>query len=127
MEDELNYVSYEEDTGLESNLDYIVEQICSKEPSPPNSIQLQLTDNSIGNVNNKSELELNKLEFSIVKDITLKMMKYLFGENADPSVISQKDFYLLKQYVNSIGYTVDVICEETEENYIYKIKFDRYQ
>ena len=122
MEKELEYVSYEEDTGLESNLDYIVEQICSKPPNNPNTIQLQLTNIDLSEESSK----LDKLEFDIVKEITLKMMRYLFGENSNPSTLSETNFYLLKQYVMSIGYIVNVECEETETEYIYMIKFDRY-
>jgi len=124
MEKELEFVSYEEDTGLESNLDYIVEQICSKPPSNPNNIQLQLVDINL-NLSQEEQSKIDKLEFDIVKEITLKMMKYLFGENSNPSTLSETNFYLLKQYVMSIGYIVDVECNETETEYIYMIKFDR--
>jgi hypothetical protein len=76
---------------------------------------------------NSDKEKITKLEYDFVKEFTFKTMQHLFGRDANPSTLSENNFYLLKQYILSIGYVVDVECTETETDYIYKIKFDRYQ
>jgi hypothetical protein len=103
------------DDGLETNLFEITKQICSEPPKAPCSIQL-IMDHEAD----------NEIEFSLIRDFTLACMQILFGPDATPGDLSEEQFDRLNQYVKSVGYKVNVIKEEDETSYIYKISFDRY-
>jgi hypothetical protein len=104
------------DDGLETNLFEIAKQICSEPPKAPCSFQFIMDHDADTDI-----------EYSLVRDFTLASMQILFGLDATPGDLSEEQFDRLNQYVKSVGYKVNVIKEEDETSYIYKISFERYQ
>jgi hypothetical protein len=104
------------ENGLETNLQAIVDQICSQNIKPPCSIQL-IMDHEID----------GSIEFDIIKDFALLTMKRLYGSDVNPTQLSQTDFERLNGYVQSVGYTMKLDRVETEDEIQFKILFDRYK
>lgn len=105
------------DTGLETNIYAIAEQICSQPPKPPCSIQLMMghdTDNK-------------DLEFELLTDYTLACMRIKFGPDVNPQNMTEQQFDLLNNYVKSVGYSIVLEKQETEISYQFKISFKLYK
>lgn len=103
------------DNGLETNIYEIAKQICSSPPKAPCTIQF--------NIEHEAEPEI---ETALIQDFTLACMSILFGPRSTPSDLSDKDFDLLKGYVNSVGYNILLETEEDEVSIKYHISFERY-
>jgi len=103
------------DNGIETNLEQIAAQICSKCPQEPCSIQLILDHDTDTDI-----------EFEILSTYTLSCMKILFGEDATPYDLDEGDFKLLNSYVQSVGYNLIVDKEETATSYRFNITFEPY-
>jgi hypothetical protein len=107
------------DNGLETNLYEIAEQICSKPPQPPCSIQLIMDHDTDTVVENEIETEL-------LYEFTRACIGILFGRDKSPQDLSLHDLEKLKQYVLSVGYILNVNKEETATAYMFHISFERY-
>uniref|UniRef100_A0A6C0BJK9 Uncharacterized protein n=1 Tax=viral metagenome TaxID=1070528 RepID=A0A6C0BJK9_9ZZZZ len=106
------------DDGLETNLHAIAEQICSRPPGPPCSIQLTM--------DHETTASPTDLEFELVSNFSMICMHLLFGPSATPCDLSEADLQRLQAYINSIGYVLHVDKEEIETEYIFHISFERY-
>jgi hypothetical protein len=108
--------------GVENNLGLIADQICSKPPLPPCSIQLLVEPEQA----DQTQLtEISELE--ILTEFTLACLHKMFGPNATPCDLSVADFDRLNLYVHSIGYHMNLVTEETESSYRFKISFVPYK
>lgn len=115
------------DDGMETNLYDIAEQICSRPPQAPNTICLMM-DHEI-----PDGTDFTTFEFELVSAFTMACIKVLYGHlsedgsNLNPLSLSDDHLNLLRRYVNSTGYDINIIKEETKTNYQMKLKFSRYQ
>lgn len=114
---------------MESNIDEIVEQIYSKPPRPPNSIQLQLEEQT-------ADIALKGVDnfvFSILCMITVKGIEKLYGHK-DIHKLTENEINNIKLYVKSYGYKLNIYANDTEfdpwelmkrniQVYRYKIEF----
>lgn len=101
--------------SLETNLDGIASQVCAQPPGSPCSIQLVM-DHEID----------PEAEFMIIRDFTMACLRVLWGRNATPCDLTSDNLDLLSRYVKSIGYLLKVRIEETAEEDLYHISFERY-
>lgn len=90
----------------DDNTRYIAEQIFSKPPGTPNSINLQLDETTVDFVQSDN-VDINKLILQIVSTITLHGVEILFGHK-NLLELSENDLFLLKRYVLSYGYEMKV-------------------
>lgn len=104
--------------GIESNIDVVVEKICSSPPKPINSIKFGLAHDGP-----EGERERAILDDELLVTLTIKIMRRLFGNAISPDLMSQSDFDLLNAYINSIGYDLYLSYDEDEHKKYYKIKF----
>lgn len=109
------------DDGLETNLFSIAQQICSKPPQKPETIQLYLGHDC------PSDMDKDKLEYELLATFTMGCIKVLFGDNVNPMKLSEDNMSLLNQYLNSIGYQMTTSVEETEKSYNFKMSFKQYE
>lgn len=95
---------------MESNIDEIVEHIFSKPPGPPNSIQLQLEEQT-------AEIALEdgveNFIFSILCMITVKGIEKLYGHKEIHNLTEEK-INFIKLYVESYGYKLKIYANDTE-------------
>ncbi len=108
------------DDGLETNLYEIAEQVCSRSPQLPCTIQLVM-DHDI-----PSDSDLNDFEYNLLKTFTLSCIDILFGENINPFKLSEQNLQLLQEYINSIGYTLTTEIQETELSKKFVMSFRRF-
>jgi hypothetical protein len=106
--------------GLEHNIDGISEQICSRPPQPPCTIQL-IMDHDI-----PQDSDMDEFEFELVRTFTLCCLKTLFGAGVNPVKLTKHDLEKLNAYVNSIGYNLVTSVEENDTSYKFKVEFTRY-
>jgi len=104
------------DNGLETNIYDIAKQICAEPPRAPCSFQL-IMDHEVD----------SDIEFDLIRDFTLSCLRILFGEQVTPHDLNEQQIDLLNSYVKSVGYVLTIDIIETESEYQYKIKFDRYK
>lgn len=115
------------DDGKETNLYDIALQICNAPPQAPNTICL-IMDHDI-----PENTDFTDFEFELVSVFTMACIKVLFGYrvdddcNVNPATLSETDWQLLKKYLHSIGYDVNINKEETNNAYQIKLKFNRYE
>ena len=104
-----------DENGIESNLDYIVNNLCSQPPLPVGTVKFGMA--------HETDMEIEYLESEILFQITLKIMRKLFGEDITPDKMSIDDFNLLNKYINSLNYDMFLSLDENETEKHYKIKF----
>jgi len=109
------------DDGIETNIYGIAEQICSRPPQPPCTIQL-IMDHDV-----PTDTDLNDFEFDLLRTFVMACLKILFGPNVNPLKLPQKDMDKLSDYVNSIGYRLITETEETETSVQFTMSFKRYE
>jgi hypothetical protein len=81
----------------------IVDVVFSDAPKPPCTYRVELSDQA---------KETNITTFQMLWNILINGAKRLFGANVNVQDITEEQFDLLKQYMNSIGY-------EIKNNYTY--------
>ena len=108
------------DDGLETNIYGIAEQICSRPPQPPCTIQL-IIDHDVERTEN-----LDDYEFDLLRTFTMACLSLKFGKNVNPMKLSDEDLSIINQYINSIGYRMKTDIEETESSYKFMLSFSRY-
>ncbi len=100
-DDELFETTIDE-TGLETNLDYVVECICKDPPRPPKSIQL---------ISDGDQIDIYELGSVLLQTF----FKQLFGDDSNPNMISTNDFQMLAKYMASVWFHIEYRMEETEQ------------
>ena len=95
---------------MDSNIDEIVEQIFSKPPGPPNSIQLQLEEQT---AEIASQDGVENFIFSILCMITVKGIEKLYGHK-EIHALTEKQIHVIKRYVESYGYKLKIYANDTE-------------
>ena len=108
------------DNGIETNIYEIARQIFSKPPQEPCTIQLMMSHEI------PEEETLTDFEFNLMGEITVTGMRMLFGQNANPVTLSETDFDYLNKYIRSMGYDLKKEIEETDQQIICRVAFDRY-
>jgi hypothetical protein len=94
--------------SLETNLMEIANTIFSKPPAPKCSIELQLEDTTV-----EMSSDLNKTISDILLFLTINGVEILF-KTRDLTSLTQTQFTLLSEYINSYGYQVNVTANDTE-------------
>jgi hypothetical protein len=94
----------------EDNTRNIAEQIFSKPPGVPNSIDLQLDDSTIDFMENEGYIPQSFIR-DVLSVITLHGVEILFGHK-NIIELSEQDLLLLKQYTRSYGYELSVKLED---------------
>jgi hypothetical protein len=94
---------------LGNNLDKIIQIIFSGYPKPPCSYSVTLSN------------DLNISPFQLLMKILIDGTKHLYGESITPDQISEKQFEMLKMYMESIGYSIKynysyIPCQKTLES-----------
>ena len=108
------------DDGIETNLYGIAEQICSRPPQPPCTIQLMM-DHDV-----PTSSDVNDFEFDLLRTFTMACFKILFGDNVNPLELSEQQMDKLQNYINSLGYTLLTEIEETSKSTKFTMSFKRY-
>ena len=90
----------------DDNTREIAEQIFSRPPGEPNSIDLQLDDGTIDFMREEG-YEMNNFVKDILSMITLHGVEILFGHR-NIMMLSDDDVFLLKKYIRSYGYELKV-------------------
>ncbi len=116
-------VTYE--NGIETNLYGIAEQICSKGPQTPCSIQL-IMDHDLPKDDNGQDVDFQIFELDLLKDFTISCIQILFGKKINPMELTEQNLDLLNAYIHSISYHMITNVEETETSYQFKISFVTY-
>lgn len=112
----------------DNNLKEIAEQIYSRPPGEPNSIQLQL-DEIVGTIEDSENVI-----FNILYLITYNGIKILYG-NIELLDLTEEQYNIIKLYVRSYGYELVILANDTDKTpwqlqrlgdsvYRYKIFFD---
>jgi hypothetical protein len=106
---------------LENNLEKVIETVFSKDPKPPCTYSISLSNELI---------EKKISPFQLLMTILVDGAKYLFGQNITPDQITEKQFDLLKMYMESIGYSIKYNYNNniqlTEQPKIINIWFEEY-
>lgn len=116
----------------EDNLNYIAEQIFSKPPEAPNSIQLQLEEQTADIAEQEGA---SNFIFNILFIITFKGIEKLYGHK-NIMELTERQYETICSYVASYGYKLQVYANDTFETpweilnsgrplYRYKIFFDK--
>ena len=108
------------DDGIETNLYGIAEQICSRPPQFPCTIQLVM-DHDVAD-----SADVNDFEFDLLRTFTLACLKIKFGAETNPFDLTETQLDLLQRYINSIGYTLMIDKEETDTSYKFTMSYKRY-
>jgi hypothetical protein len=90
----------------DDNTREIAEQIFSRPPGEPNSIDLQLDDGTIDFMREEG-YEMNNFVKDILSMITLHGVEILFSHR-NIMMLSDDDVFLLKKYIRSYGYELKV-------------------
>jgi hypothetical protein len=90
----------------EDNTKYIAEQIFSRPPGEPNSIDLQLDDSTVDFIENEGYVPHNFIR-DVLSVITLHGVQILFGHR-NVMILSEDELNLLKQYTRSFGYELKI-------------------
>jgi hypothetical protein len=94
----------------EDNTRNIADQIFSKLPGVPNSIDLQLDNSSIDFMENEGYIPQSFIR-DVLSVITLYGVEILFGHK-NIILLSEDELSLLKQYTRSYGYELNVKIED---------------
>lgn len=124
-----NKINREIDIGID-NLDDIAMSIFTKLPGEPNSIQLELEEET-ANMANKNGVD--EYVFNILLLITYKGIKILFGDSCCLMSLELNQYELIRKYTRSYGYEMSIKANESnitpwecdEEIINYKIFFDK--
>jgi hypothetical protein len=94
----------------EDNTRYIAEEIFSKPPGEPNSIDLSLDDSTVDFIENEG---YNNHSFirDIISVITLHGVERLFGHR-NVMLLKEEELFLLKRYTRSYGYELKIKIED---------------
>ena len=95
---------------MDDNTKIIAEQIFTKPPGDPHTIDLSLDDSTIDFVNN-NKINFKKLIIEIVTMITLYFIEILFGHN-NLLLLKDDDIILIKRYERSYGYDLRYYLED---------------
>ena len=104
----------------DDNTREIAEQIFSRPPGEPNSIDLQLDDGTIEFMREEG-YEMNDFVRDILSMITLHGVEILFGHR-NIFILGENDVFLLKRYIRSYGYELKVKIIGT----MTMIEFEKY-
>jgi hypothetical protein len=94
----------------EDNTRDIAEQIFTRPPGEPNSIDLSLDDSTVDFMENEG---YNNHSFirDIISVITLHGVEILFGHR-NIMVLSEDELFLLKRYIRSYGFELKIKIED---------------
>lgn len=94
----------------EDNTRYIAEQIFSKPPGEPNSIDLSLDESTVDFMENEG---YNNHAFirDIISVISLHGVEILFGHR-NIMILTEDELFLLKRYIRSYGYELKIKIED---------------
>lgn len=90
----------------EDNTRYIAEQIFTKPPGEPNSIDLQLDDSTVDFMENEGYIPHSFIR-DVLSVITLHGVEILVGHK-NIMLLSDDELSLLKRYTRSYGYELNV-------------------
>lgn len=93
----------------EDNTRYIAEQIFSRPPGEPNSIDLQLDDSTVDFIETEGYIPHNFIR-DVLSVITLHGVEILFGHR-NVMNLSEDELNLLKRYTRSYGYELKIKIE----------------
>ncbi len=125
-----------DETGLETNLYVIAEEIFSQQPKPPLSIQLLVDHDQPETCLNQTVLDPQSFEFEIISKFALYGFKRLIRPKILSQTISDHDFTHFNQYLISFGYFIvydleitshSVLNEMRDEDFLNCIQIKRYQ
>jgi hypothetical protein len=94
----------------EDNTRYIAEQIFTKPPGEPNSIDLQLDDSTVDFIETEGYIP-QKFIRDVLSVITLHGVQILFGHK-NILELSEDNISLLKRYTRSYGYELSIKVED---------------
>ena len=101
-----------DENGIESNIDYAIDKICSNPPQNPKTVRFLTDDGQSDN-------------FDITPEILMiKFSERLFGKNCSPVTMSMDNFMLLKKYLASVFIDINLRIEDTETSTKYIVKCD---
>jgi len=112
---------------LENNLDRVIKTVFSGDPRPPCTYSISLSNELV---------EKNISPFQLLMKILVDGAKLLYGESVTPDQISDKQFEMLKMYMESLGYSIKYnykVCDEQfierfiEQPRIINIWFEKYR
>ena len=90
----------------EDNTKYIAEQIFSKPPGEPNSIDLQLDDSTVDFIEREGYVPHTFIR-DVLSVITLYGVQVLFGHR-NIMALSEEELLLLRRYTRSYGYELKI-------------------
>lgn len=94
----------------QDNTRYIAEQIFTKPPGEPNSIDLQLDDSTVNFIEDEGYIPHNFIR-DVLSVITLHGVEILFGHK-NIMMLSESDLLLVKRYTRSYGYELNIKVED---------------
>lgn len=112
---------------LENNLDRVIKTVFSGDPRPPCTYSISLSNELV---------EKNISPFQLLMKILVDGAKLLYGESVTPDQISDKQFEMLKMYMESLGYSIkynytthgeQFIEQFIEQPKIINIWFEKYR
>lgn len=118
MDNTLNIVEIDPDSvvtdenGIESNIDYAINQICQNPPQNPKTIRFLTDDGQADNFDISPEI------------LMFKFSERLFGKNCSPVTMSLDNFNLLKKYLASVFVDINLRVEDSETSIKYIVKCD---
>ena len=94
----------------QDNTRYIAEQIFTRPPGEPNSIDLQLDDSTVDFIENEGYVPHNFIR-DVLSVITLHGIEILFGHR-NVMALSEDELNLLKRYTRSYGYELKIKIDD---------------
>ena len=104
----------------QDNTKYIADQIFSKPPGEPNSIDLQLDDSTVDFMENEGYTPHSFIR-DVLSVITLHGVQILFGHK-NIVLLNETELVLLKKYTLSYGYELNIKMEDK----MLMISFQKY-
>lgn len=97
---------------MDDNTRDIAEQIFTRPPGEPNSIDLSLDDSTVNFMNESQNIDSHKFIRDIISMITLYGIEILFGHK-NIMALTEDELFLLKKYTRSYGYDMNVHLDGT--------------
>ena len=95
-----------------TNIHTIAQLVFGYPPRPPNTIHLMLDDVE----------DLNR----VLSIFVIEGIRHKYGEDINPSIMTEAQLLETKVYMNSIGYNIDMTTEKKGDYDIHKITFKKY-